>query len=205
LWHHAATTPADRKAVVRALIDRVTVIAGPDSERVRVTVLWRGGATTEHDVIRPVRAYRNLQGYEALKARMVGWRREGQSAQQIADRLNAEGLRTPRHHRAYSEAMVLTLLSRWGVATAKDLVGPLGQDEWWLPDLIRELGIDGSKMRRWIERGWLHARRAPVQRMWVAWADEEELHRLRRLRDRSRLGAKHYPTGLTRPKVRSKR
>ena len=126
------------------------------------------------------------------------------SAQQIADRLNAEGLRTPRHDRAYSASMVLTLLSRWGVATAKDLVGHLNPDEWWLPDLIRELGIDGSKMRRWIRRGWLNAWRAPVQRMWVVWADAEELQRLRRLRDRSRLGAKHYPTGLTRPKIRPK-
>jgi DNA invertase Pin-like site-specific DNA recombinase len=204
LWHDAATPPSDRKAIVRALIDRVTVFAGPDSERVRVTVLWRGGATTEHDVIRPVRAYRNLQGYEALKAKLIGWRREGLSAKQIADRLNKEGLRTPRHNRAYSAAMVLTLLSRWEVATAKDLVGRLNLDEWWLPDLIRELGIDGSKMRRWIQRGWLNAWRASVQRMWVVWADADELHRLRRLRDRSRLGAKHYPTGLTRPKVRPK-
>jgi hypothetical protein len=39
-------------------------------------------------VIRTVRAYRNLQGYEALKARLIGWRREGLSAQQIADRLD---------------------------------------------------------------------------------------------------------------------
>jgi DNA invertase Pin-like site-specific DNA recombinase len=204
LWHDAATTPADRKSVIRTLIDRVTVFADPNSERVRVSVLWRGGATTEHEVIRTVRAYRNLQGYEALKARLIGWRREGLSAQQIADRLNAEGLRTPRHDRAYSASMVLTLLSRWGVATAKDLVGHLNPDEWWLPDLIRELGIDGSKMRRWIRRGWLNAWRAPVQRMWVVWADAEELQRLRRLRDRSRLGAKHYPTGLTRPKIRPK-
>jgi hypothetical protein len=100
--------------------------------------------------------------------------------------------------------MVLTLLSRWGVATAKDLVGPLGRDEWWLPDLIRELGIDGSKMRRWIQRGWLHAWRAPVQRMWVVWADADELNRLRRLRDHrlDMTNSERYPRELITPKPR---
>jgi DNA invertase Pin-like site-specific DNA recombinase len=205
LWHDAATTPADRKAVVRALIDRVTVFAVADSERVRLTVLWRGGVETAHEVIRPVRAYRNLQGYETLKQRMTDWRRDGLTARQIADRLNDEGLRTPRHDRPYSEAVVLTLLSRWGVATAKDLVGPLGPDEWWLADLIRELGVKGGKMRTWIKQGWLHARRAPAQRMWVVWADTDEMNRLRGLRDRSRRGAKHYPAVLTHPKARPAR
>jgi hypothetical protein len=88
-----------------------------------------------------------LQGYEALKQRMTDWRRDGLTARQIAGRLNAAGLRTPRHDRPYSEAVVLTLLSRWGVATAKALVGPLGPDEWWLAGLIRELGVNGGKMR----------------------------------------------------------
>jgi DNA invertase Pin-like site-specific DNA recombinase len=205
LWNDAATSPADRKAVVRALIDRVTVFARPDSERVRVVILWRGGATSEHEVIRPVRAYQNLQGYEALKERLTSWRRDGLTAQQIADRLNAEGLRTPRHGRPYSEAVVQMLLSRWGVATAEDLVGPLGPDEWWLPDLIRELGIEGAKVRKWVRRGWLHAWQAPAPRRWVVWADADELARLRRLRDHSRRGAKYYPAKLVHPEPRPNR
>jgi DNA invertase Pin-like site-specific DNA recombinase len=202
LWHAPATAMEDRKAVVRALIERVTVSARPDAETVRVTVLWRGGAATEHEVVRPVRSYRNLMGYESLKSRIVAWRKEGETARQIAARLNAEGLRTPRHRRRFSEAGVRILLSQWDVSGAKEILGPLGSDEWWLPDLIRELGIDGRKLRLWLKRGWLNARRAPAQRMWVVWADAAELKRLRKLNHRSRVGAKHYPAELTVPKAR---
>lgn len=204
LWQAAATTAADRKAVVRTLIDRVTAFVRPDSERVRVTILWRGGASTDHEVIRPVSTYEQLEGFAALQERVIGWRREGHTAAQIAAHLNDADVRPPRGRGRYNAAGVRTLLSRWGVSTAKDLVGPLSPDEWWLPDLVRELGVDGRKMRSWVRRGWVNARRAPAQRQWVVWADADELSRLRRLRDRSRLGAKHYPTGLTRPKPRTK-
>jgi DNA invertase Pin-like site-specific DNA recombinase len=202
LWHAAATTPADRKAVVRTLIDGVMVFVRPDSERVRVTIRWRGGSTTDHEVIRPVSAYQHLEGYAAMKERVIGWRREGLTAEQIASRLNDEGARPPRHGRRYTRDGVRTLLSRWRVSTAEALVGRLGEAEWWLPDLIRELGVDGRKMRSWVRQGWVHARRAPAQRRWVVWADADELFRLRRLLRQSRLGAKHHPSGLTSPKPR---
>jgi DNA invertase Pin-like site-specific DNA recombinase len=204
LWQAAATTPADRKAVVRALVDRVTAFVRQDSERVRVTIHWRGGASTEHEVVRPVQTYEQMEGFAAMKELVIGWRREGLTAARIAQRLNDIGMRPPRGRGEYNDSGVRTLLSRWRVATAKDLVGPLAPGEWWLPDLIRELEIDDRKMRSWVRRGWVHARRAPAQRQWIIWADADELRRLRRLRDRSRLGAKHRPTGLTCPKPRPK-
>lgn len=103
LWHAAATTTEDHKAVVRTLIERVTVFAWPNAETVRVTVLWREGAETGHELLRPVRAYRDPEDYELLKCRIIAWRREGETTRRIADRLNQEGLRTPRHLQGFSE------------------------------------------------------------------------------------------------------
>jgi hypothetical protein len=95
-------------------------------------------------------------------------------------------------------------MSRWGVAADKSLLGPLAADEWWLADLIAALPVDGRKFRGWVERGWVHARRSPAQQLWIVWADADELARLRRLRDRSCVGAKHYPAELITPKPRPK-
>lgn len=202
LWHAATTTPADRKTVVRTLIERVIVFARSGTERVRMTIRWRGGSTTDHEVIRPVAEYRNLEGYAAMKERMIGWRREGLTSEQIATRLNDEGTKPPKHAGRYTKDGVRTLLSRWGVSSAAAAVGPLRSDEWWLPHLARHLKLDGRKLRAWVRQGWVHVRHAPGR--WVAWADADELTRLRLLRDRSQRGAKYYPTHLTTPKPRTK-
>ena len=41
------------------------------------------------------------------------------------------------------------------------MIGNLAPNEWWLPDLIQALAIDGRKLRDGIKRGWLQARRTP--------------------------------------------
>jgi DNA invertase Pin-like site-specific DNA recombinase len=202
LWQSAATSPAERKGVVRCLIERVVAHVRPDSERVRVTIHWRGGFTSEHTVIRAVGGYQRMEGCTAIRERIVTWRRAGMSAPQIAARLNAEGFRPPKKACGFGPEMVRTLMSRWGVGSDKEVLGALAPGEWWLPDLSRDLRIDRHKLRTWIARGWVHARRSPAQGLWIAWADHQELTRLGQLRDRSRMGSKHYPAELTTPKPR---
>ena len=57
----------------------------------------------------------------------------------------------------------------------------LGPGEWWLPDLARAVGLRLGMVRAWGKKGWLRARKSPVQGLWIAWADEPEMDRLRRL------------------------
>jgi hypothetical protein len=140
----------------------------------------------------------SIEGYAAIRERIVNWRKAGMSAARIAERLNAEGFRPPKAAEVFGPGMVRTLMSRWGVR-ADEALGPLAPGEWWLADLSRELGIDGHKLRTWIKRSWVRARRSPAQELWIAWADADELARLGRLRDRSRMGAKNYPSELTTP------
>ena len=52
LWSDPGTTAANRKQVVRLLVDRVVVHVRPDSERVEVTISWLGGSTTGHEIVR---------------------------------------------------------------------------------------------------------------------------------------------------------
>lgn len=46
IWHAPTTTVADRKELLRTLIDKITVSVVGDSERVDVTITWAGGHQT---------------------------------------------------------------------------------------------------------------------------------------------------------------
>jgi hypothetical protein len=203
LWNAPETTPADRKEVVRCLVERVVVQVRKESEYVGVTIHWQGGFTSEHEVIRPVRLYEQLQGYEQLRDRIISLRRDGCTAEKIARTLNEEGIRTPKMRGDFHPVLIRKLLARWGLANEKAYAGQLNRHEWWLPDLAKEIPVSEAKLADWARRDWVCARRTPAQRLWVLWADQQEIKRLRALLAESRRGTNGYPSRLTTPKRRS--
>jgi hypothetical protein len=78
----------------------------------------------------------------------------------------------------------------------------LGPDEWWLGDLARALQMPPMKLREWVVRGWLHARKSPAQGLGIVWADPEERARLGQLLTQSQRGVNAYPASCTTPKPR---
>jgi exonuclease VII large subunit len=114
LWNACLTTNADRKEIVRLLVERVVVQVRADSERTEVLISWRGGPTTRHDMDRSVARYESLSGYPQLLARIQSLRRQGQTIAQVASQLNKEGFRTPRSRKGYTSTSVRKLLSRLG-------------------------------------------------------------------------------------------
>ena len=68
LWGAASTTNADRKEVIRCLVDRVVVHVRQNTEYCDVTIHWKGGCTSEHEVIRPVRSRGQLRDGDRLRA-----------------------------------------------------------------------------------------------------------------------------------------
>jgi hypothetical protein len=53
LWHAPPTTAKDRQAIVRLLLERVTVAVPGESEQVAVTRQWAGGCKSEPSLVRP--------------------------------------------------------------------------------------------------------------------------------------------------------
>jgi hypothetical protein len=203
LWQAPQTTPADRKEIVRCLVERVVVAIRRDSEVMDVTIHWRGGTTSTHQAVRPVKGFAQLKELEQLLEHIVELRQQGHSSAQIAAKLNEEGYRTPRRRRTFSTDIVRQLLSRRGLTGERSDAKQLGPHEWWLLDLARELDMSRDKLREWIRYGWLHARRTPVAGMWIVWADRDELRRLRKLVARSTQGVVSHPAELTTPKKRT--
>ena len=80
LWDAPATTTAERKEIIRLLIDRVVVHVRKDSEYVDVEINWRGGFASRHEVIRPVQLHEHLRDHARLFDRLAQLRREGHTA-----------------------------------------------------------------------------------------------------------------------------
>ena len=203
LWSAPGTTAADRKEIIRLLVERVVVHVEVDSEHVDVMIQWRGGFTSRHEIVRPVLRYEQLRDYDRLLDRIGRWRREGDTAAQIAAKLNSEGFLTPKKMGKYTKDLVQNLIARSGLAHAKIADRELGPNEWWLPDLARELQVTDGKLRSWAVRGWVHARQTPAPRLWIIWADGQERRRLKRLQAHSKRGVAP-PAELTTPKPRVK-
>ncbi len=86
LWRAAGTSHADRKAIVRCLVERVVVEVRPDSEYVDATIHWQGGFVSQHEIVRPVRSYAQLRDHHQLLARVRQLHGEGHAAAAIVAR-----------------------------------------------------------------------------------------------------------------------
>jgi hypothetical protein len=205
LWQAPGTTNADRKQLIRCLVQRVIVHVRCSSEHVGVTIEWAGGYESHHELIRPVATYAQLRDFERLMARVVQLREADHTATHIAARLNAEAFYPPKRTGSFTPPVIYQLLKRRAlIGNERSHDELLAPDEWWLTDLARELAMSHLKLRDWATRGWLHGRKTPVQGRWILWADHDEVKRLRQLLTQSRRGANAYTSVLKTPKARSK-
>ena len=201
LWHAPGTTDRDRNEIIRHLVEKVVVHVKNDSEHVGVAIHWQGGFVSHHDVVQPVATYAQLRDGYRLMERFPELRRTGSTAATIVETLNAEGFSPPRRCGPFTAPVVRQLLVRRGlIGNERTPGGPLRPNEWWLVDPARALQTSPLKLRDWIVRGWVTARQTPIQGSWIAWADQQERSRLRKLSTHSRGGVTGYPSELTTPR-----
>jgi DNA invertase Pin-like site-specific DNA recombinase len=187
-WNAPTTTRADRKELLRILLDDVTVAVEGHSEIVNVDITWAGGHRTSGKAVRPVGRLDQLSYYPVLRARIAGLAREGRNSRQIAETLNAEGYRPPKRAAVFTGQQVRHIMDRHGIReSAKGrpaVLTDLGPGEWSVPGLSAELGMPTASIYNWIYRGWITARRAPGDRNWIILAGEDQLRELRERRSR---------------------
>jgi Recombinase/Recombinase zinc beta ribbon domain len=189
LWTAPATTVADRKEIIRQVVERVVVEAQGRSERVKVSIEWVGGGHTDGEMVRDIARLCDLSYYPELCARVRALTAAGLSAPAIAAQLQQEGYRPTRQAACFGFVQVAELQRRLGLRPCRPRVHdrqPRGPEEWWSSDLAVRLGLSRSNLHRWIRLGWVRARqeKGPLHR-WIVWADSAELARLEQLRQRS--------------------
>jgi DNA invertase Pin-like site-specific DNA recombinase len=189
LWYASTTTMADRKEMIRQIIQRVIVRVEGVSERLHMTIEWVGGGTTAGITTRPVRRTEDLSYYPQLCERVRALAAEGYSTVKITACLAQEGFRSPRQDRALNRQTVIEVMRHLGVRQPHRQPRPrLGPTAWRLSELEGELGRSVTTLHLWRKRGWLEARWYEQEGCWVVWADEAELGRLK---DRCALSAGH--------------
>jgi hypothetical protein len=188
VWRAPSTTQADRKELLRVLVEDITVNVAGNSELVDVVIRWAGGHQTSGQAIRPVARLDQLSYYPALLARVTELAEAGRTNQQIADALNTEGFRPPKRTSRFSDQQVRTLISQRGIRGQRKgrpaVLAGLAPGEWSVPALSAELGMPTASVYNWIYRGWITARHAPGSKNWIITADDEQIRQLRERRAR---------------------
>ncbi len=182
LWESEITTDADRKEILRQVIDKVVVSAEGDSEWVEAVVHWAGGHQTYTRLRRPVARLEQLSTWPILRDRVTELKSQGRSASEIAELLNHGGLRTT-NGKPFTPSSVRTLLSRYGLTQIRRGGAKghavLGPGEWFIPDLAQHLGIAYQTIYGWLKRGWITARQHDgPQGRWIVKADSQKLNDL---------------------------
>jgi DNA invertase Pin-like site-specific DNA recombinase len=185
IWHAETTSPRDRKEIVRHLIEAVDVDTQGNSDRADVEIHWQGGQISRHRIRHQIRAYARMHDFEKIKTLIVEMRTAGHTSKEIAERLNREGLRPPKHER-FNHNNVVEFAQNNDLPRIHDqsvrLRPLLKADEWPLSVLARELDVPYQTLYLWHKKGWLkecwtHER----QGRWIILADARERKRLRDL------------------------
>jgi DNA invertase Pin-like site-specific DNA recombinase len=170
LWAAKTTSDRDRKRLLRALIADVTLTSQPEGRELRVGIRWRSGASEQHTVQRPPKpadAQRTPSPAVELTRRLAP---EHTNAQ-IAERLNAGGLRTGKGE-PFDERAIRWLRWRYRILTGPEQL--LGDGEVTVIHLAERLGVSHSVVYAWISTGKLTARRGPANRLYIPFPPEIE-------------------------------
>lgn len=187
LWFTETTTHAQRKEIVRQVIQKIIVNIEGESEHVQVSIEWSGGFIGKVSVIRPVAKWTQLSNYSQLCERLRQMAEAQLSTDEMIARLHQEGFHPPKRRKTFNREILRSLMRRLGLGTRRSPKPrqPLTTHEWWLPDLALALEMPEVTLYNWVQRGWVNARQLPEPpKHWVIWADEAELGRLRAHRAR---------------------
>ena len=183
VWHATTTTAADRKRILRLVVQEVILDQKCRPGQVNVRIVWQTGAVSEHWVRRRVHGYDQHAELERLEQRIRALNGAGNMDAAIAAVLNAEGFLTAKGTPFRGE-LVHLLRKRWGIATVKiNGTGP-NPDRW--PDgtysvqgVAKAVGITTQVVFDWLKAGLLTGTQSAKGQPWQITMSDETLDELR--------------------------
>ena len=110
-----------------------------------MTIHWAGGFRSNHELVRPVQRYQQMADFDGLMSRIDELREAGRTLTEVAEQLNREGFHPPKRSATFTGAILAGLLAKRGRTGPRPRVvaepGVLGEHEWLLTDLARELAM----------------------------------------------------------------
>ena len=96
LWQQGLLSQAQKKGLLRCLIDKV-VLHRPSPEWVQARIVWRGGETSTLHIPVPVGSLKDLAGAPEMERLVLERSAQGISDEEIARELTEQGYRSPMH------------------------------------------------------------------------------------------------------------
>ncbi|CAN5590131.1 recombinase family protein [soil metagenome] len=94
IWPTDVLTQAQKKALLRCLIDKV-VVHRVGRDTVHTRIVWKGGEATTVDLPIPVGSWAELTNKDEVEAEIVALSQQGIDDKVIAERLTKQGFRSP--------------------------------------------------------------------------------------------------------------
>jgi DNA invertase Pin-like site-specific DNA recombinase len=181
LWPTALFSRAQKKALLRCLLEKV-VVHRMGRDRVQVRIVWRGGEVADCAISVTVGSLAELSTGQELEARVLQLHRAGKSDQAIAQELTAAGLRSPmRQELLVSTVKGLRLKHRCLVTQhqshPRSIVGSLT-----VTQLARRLGLSVHWLYDRIHNGQIQIHKDPATRLFLFPDHPTTLERLTQLR-----------------------
>lgn len=189
VWRGATTKSADRKAMLRLVIEAISLFPVDVPRRAaQVRVQWQSGAVSELKVLRP-----NERGRWQTSAETIERIRElahaGQGDEEIAQTLNAEGHATVEgkawRKEAVSWARRRTRIPRVAPDAPRRLPLPerFPDGRYSVPGVANRFAVSVAAVHTWLRRGLVRGRLEPYgsfRGVWWLEIDEPTLERLER-------------------------
>jgi DNA invertase Pin-like site-specific DNA recombinase len=158
LWDAPTTTAADRKRLLRIVIQEVTLTANDAAEQPRqaqLTILWSGGTTTTHTVTCPPRGWHCVTDAGVLdQLRRLA---QHQPDHEIAHTLTAAGVRTATG-KLWTAGRVAVIRGQHAIPTSCPVDPTVPQrGDGLVPVRVaaQQLGISPSLVHVWVRHGVL--------------------------------------------------
>ena len=183
LWQAATTTSAERKQIVRLVINEAVVDQKRRRGYIWIKIIWQTGAVSEHWLQRHVQSYAHHADQDQVRQRIVELNRLQKIDGEIAAILNAEGFRTA-HGPPFSGKMVHLLRKRWKIPTVK-INGTAANPPRW-PDgsysvqgAAAAIGITPQIIFDWLRKGRLTGKQLAKGMPWQIALSPEQAAQLR--------------------------
>ena len=170
VWQATTTTAADRKRLLRLVIQSVTVDAKRKPGYLWYQITWQTGATSEQWLIRNVQRYAEHPQCEVLRQRLQQGTADGWMDDEIADQLNKEGFRTARGH-TFTGNLVWLLRHQWRITPAKENGNAYNPAQWAdgsysVAGVAKILGVTVGTVYKWLHQGRIAGQQRAKGLLW---------------------------------------
>jgi len=181
VWYAPSTTLADRKQILRLVIQEVIVDREREKGKVWFQINWQTGASSEHWFIRRVLSYDDHAELEALEQRVRELVAKQKKDGEVAEILNSEGFRTARCQ-PFKSVTVYALRKRWGLpAVRTNGFYPTRWEDgsFSVPGAASVIGVVPGTIYNWINSGCIQGHRSRKGLPWKIVLTEEQIAALK--------------------------